>query len=184
MEEVLELHKESCESAIEAFRRELQKMRTGRANSAMLDSVMIDYYGSKTALSHLGQVSSPEPQLLVVQVYDAGAVESVEKALRTSEYGYNPSREGNTLRISVPPLTEETRKNIVKILGKTAEDIRVSVRNHRRDANETLKKLEKDSELAKDDAKRLLDQIQKQTDAYIAKIDEMLRAKEVEVMEV
>lgn len=184
MDEVLELHIVSCESALDAFKRDLQKMRTGRANSAMLDSIMVDYYGAKTALSHLGQISSPEPQMLVVQVFDTSAVESVEKALRTSDHGFNPSREGNTLRISVAPLTEETRKSLVKVLGKSAEDIRISIRNHRRDANEALKTLEKDGDINKDDAKRALDKIQKQTDSFVTKVDEMLKAKEVDVMEV
>ncbi|MCL4149107.1 UNVERIFIED_CONTAM: hypothetical protein GTU68_059409 [Idotea baltica] len=173
---------EICEPFI--TRRAKRHLEKGRTVICMLDSVMVDYYGSKTALSHLGQVSSPEPQLLVIQVFDANAVESVEKALRTSDHGYNPSREGTTLRVSVPPLTEETRKTIVKVMGKTTEDIRISIRNHRRDANEALKKLEKDGEISKDDIKRGLEQVQKQTDSYIAKVDDMLRAKEVEVMEV
>jgi ribosome recycling factor len=184
MKEVLELHDGACDSSIEAFKRDLQKLRTGRANAAILDSVMVDYYGTKTALTHLGQISSPEPRLIVVQVYDNNAVESVIKALRTSDHGFNPSRDGNTLRISVATLTEETRRDIVKTLHKMAEEIRVSVRNHRRDANEEIKKLEKEGELTKDDVKRALELIQKQTDGHIARVDEMLRAKEVEVMEV
>lgn len=184
MNEVLEFHNEACDSAVDAFKRDLQKMRTGRANTGVLESVMVDYYGAKTALPHLGQISSPEPRLMMVQVYDSSAVDSVVKALRTSEHAFNPSRDGNTLRISVPPLTEETRRDIVKMLHKMAEEIRVSIRNHRRDANDELKKLEKDGEITKDDVKRAQEVIQKQTDAHIARVDEMLKAKEVEVLEV
>lgn len=182
--DILELHKEECEGAITAFKRDLQKMRTGRASASILEGVMVDYYGAKTPLIQLGQVSSPEARQLLVQVYDANAVESVEKAIRTSDLGFNPARDGNTLRINVPPLTEESRKEIVRHLHKMAEDIRISVRNHRRDCNDEVKKAEKDGSSTKDDTKRGLDQIQKQTDKYIAEVDALLQAKESECMEV
>ncbi|MCB0324316.1 MAG: ribosome recycling factor [Bdellovibrionales bacterium] len=183
-EEVLEQLEEQCESTVQAFKRDLQKMRTGRASTSLLEGVDVDYYGSRTPLVHLGQISSPEPRLLVVQVYDASAVESVEKAIRSSDLGFNPSRDGNTLRIKVAALTEESRKEIVRHLHKLAEEIRISVRNHRREANDLLKKLEKDGDLAKDDSKRSQDKVQKSVDEYIAKIDQLLVAKEKEVMEV
>jgi ribosome recycling factor len=182
IEEVLLEHGEQCEKAVESFKKDLQKMRTGRASTSLLEGVMVDYYGARTALTHLGQISVPEPRLIVVQVFDAGAVESVEKAILNSDLGFNPSRDGSTIRINVPPLTEESRKDIVRRLHKSAEDIRISVRNHRRDANENIKKMEKDGLIPKDDVKRALDKVQKQTDEYIKSVDSVLEAKEQECM--
>lgn len=177
-------HENGCKSAISAFKRELQKVRTGRASGSLLEGVMVDYYGSKTALSHLGQITAPEARLILIQVYDSGAVSAVEKAIQSAGLGFNPSREGNTIRIMVPPLTEESRKELVRVLHKMAEDIRVSIRNHRRDALDKVKKLEKDSVLTKDDSKRAQDRIQKLVDTYIDEVDKMLKAKEAECMEV
>lgn len=181
---LLKHNDEQCKATIAAFKRELQKIRTGRASTSLLEGISVDYYGSRTPLVHMGQVSSPEPRLLVVQVYDASAVESVEKAIRSSDLGFNPSREGNTIRILVPALTEDGRREIVRHLHKKAEEIRVSIRNHRRETNEQIKKLEKDGEIAKDDTKRVLDQIQKQIDNYVGEVDTLLKSKEAEVMEV
>lgn len=177
-------HEEQCKSAIAAFRKELQKVRTGRASAGLLEGVMVDYYGSKTALSHLGQITAPEPRLIVIQVFDTSAVQSVEKAIQSAGLNLNPSREGNNIRVNLPALTEENRREIVKVLTKHAEEMRVSIRNHRRDANEQVKKLEKDGDLAKDDVKRVLDKIQKQTDLAIVEVDKLLAAKEAECMEV
>ena len=145
---------------------------------------MVDYYGAKTQLSHLGQVSSPEARQLVVQIYDNNAVESVEKAIRSADLGFNPSREGNTLRINVPPLTEQSRKEIVKMLHKMAEEIKVSIRNHRREANDQIKAGEKEGDVSKDDAKRVMESVQAQTDEFIKQVDVHLAAKEAECMEV
>ncbi len=184
IKDVLELHKESCKTSIAAFKRDMQKMRTGRASTSLLEGLMVDYYGTKTSIMQLGQVSSPEARQLLVQIYDANAVESVEKAIQTSDLGFNPSRDGNTLRILVPTLTEETRRDIVKHLHKVAEEYRISIRNHRRDSNDELKKAEKNGLANKDDCKRGLDQIQEQTNTYIAEIDSLLAAKEAECMEV
>lgn len=181
---ILSEHRDECEKAYEAFKRDMKKMRTGRANASVLEGISVDYYGSKTALSHLGQISSPEPRILAIQVFDQGAVEACEKAILAANLGFNPNREGNTLRINVPTLTEESRKEIVKGLHKQAEEIRISVRNHRRDANDTLKKLEKEGSIAKDDAKKALDKVQKQTDEFIKEIDTHLSQKEAECMEV
>jgi ribosome recycling factor len=175
---------EECKQTLAAYKRELQKVRTGRASASLLEGIQVDYYGSRTALSHLAQISAPEARLIVVQVYDAGAVQPVEKAIQSSGLGLNPSREGNMLRISVQPLTQEARKDLVRVLHKQAEEIRVSVRNHRRDANDVVKKVEKDGKFTKDDAKRCLDRIQKQVDQTIAEVDKALQAKEAEVMEV
>ena len=184
IKEVLELHRESCEGAIAAFKRDLQKMRTGRASTSLIEGVMVDYYGTKTPLMQLGQVSSPEPRQLLVQVYDTNAVDSVEKAIQASDLGFNPSRDGNTLRITVPPLTEESRKEIVRHLHKMAEDIRISIRNHRRESNDEVKAAEKEGLATKDDGKRALDQIQEQTNKFIGQVDTLLASKEAECMEV
>ncbi len=183
-QEVIAAHETECKSALAAFKRDLQKVRTGRASGSLLESVQVDYYGSKTPLQHLGQISTPEPRLITIQVYDASAVSAVEKAIQTSGLGFNPSREGNLIRVLVPTLTEESRKEIVKRLHKLAEDMKVSVRNHRRDANEAMKKLEKDGEISKDDIAKVLDKIQKQTDSAVVEIDKLLQAKEAECMEV
>ena len=184
IEEVIAENKDNSSSSIEAFKRELQKIRTGRASAGLVEGINVDYYGSKTSLAHLGQITTPEANQILIQVFDAGAVESVEKAIMSSELGFNPSRDGNTLRIIVPPLTEERRKDIVKLLNKTAEDIRVSIRNHRRDANDAIKSLEKENAISKDDAKRATESIQKQTDLSIAEVDKLLAEKEEECLQV
>lgn len=183
-EEIVSKHNEACAHSVSAFKRDLGKVRTGRASSGILEGIMVDYYGSKVPVSQLAQITTPEARLIVLQVYDASAVASIEKAIHGSGLGFNPARDGNTIRISIPPLTEESRKELVKHLHKMAEEIKVSIRNHRRDANDKLKKLEKDAALSKDDAKRVQDRIQKQTDAHIAQVDTLLAAKEAESMEV
>jgi ribosome recycling factor len=175
---------EELKGVLAAFKRDLQKVRTGRASSGLLENLMVDYYGTRTQLSHLAQITSPEPRLLQIQVYDGGAVSAIEKAIQGANLGMNPSREGNSIRVLVPTLTQEARKEIVKVLNKSAEDMRVSARNHRRDANEELKKLEKDGVLGKDEAKRSMDKVQKQTDQTIEELDKLLAAKEQEVLEV
>lgn len=183
-QEVLSAHDQECKAAIAAFKRDLLKVRTGRASGSLLEGIQVDYYGSKTPLVHLGQITTPEPRLIVVQVYDGSAAVAVEKAIHSAGLGFNPSREGNMIRIVVPPLTEESRKEIVKRLHKLAEDIKVSVRNHRRDANEEVKRLEKDTIVTKDESAKVLDKIQKQTDAAVQEVDKLLAAKEAECMEV
>lgn len=180
----LKQHDEKCNNTVTAYKKDLQKVRTGRANSSLLDSVHVDYYGSKTALSHLGQISAPEPRLIVVTVYDASAVDAVEKAIRNADLGLNPSREGNSLRVIIPALTEETRKDIVKRLHKQTEEVRVFIRNHRRDTNDVLKKLEKAGGVTQDEIKKALDTVQKKTDTFISTIDELLKDKEAECLKV
>lgn len=175
---------EQMKAAILSFKQNLGKVRTGRASSGIIENLQVDYYGSRTHLSHLGQISTPEPRMIMIQVYDANAVTPIEKAIQSAGLGLNPSREGNTIRILVPQLTEDARRDLVKHLHKITEEMRVSVRNHRRDANDDLKRMEKDGELSKDDAKRALEKVQKFTDATIAEIDTMLKAKEAECLEV
>ncbi len=183
-QEILGLHEEECAAALESFKRDLQKVRTGRASTGLVEGLMVDYYGSRTQLSHLGQIAAPEARLVTVQVFDAGAVSAVEKAIQTSGLGLNPSIEGTLVRINIPTLTEEGRKEIVKYLNKIAEDIKISIRNHRRDSNDIVKAQEKDSSLSKDDAKRVLEKIQNQTDKRISEVDTLLKAKEAECLEV
>jgi ribosome recycling factor len=183
-ENIIKSHSERCSHTEQAFKKDLQKVRTGKASSAVLEGIVVDYYGSKTQLSHLAQISTPDARTIMVQVFDSSAVAAIEKAILNSGLGLNPGRDGNALRMSVPPLTAETRKDIVKHLHKSAEEVRVSIRNHRRDANDSLKSLEKDNLIGKDEIKKYLDRVQKQTDDAIKKIDEMLQAKERECMEV
>ena len=183
-DQIVAKHNEQCGATINAFKRDLGKVRTGRASSGLLEGIHVEYYGSRVPLTQLGQISAPEARLIIIQVYDSNAVQSIEKAIQSSGLGFNPARDGNTIRIVVPPLTEESRREIVKHLHKLAEEIRVSIRNHRRDANDAIKKLEKDNTLSKDDVKRTQDKIQKQTDSFITQVDTLLTAKEAESMEV
>lgn len=173
---------EKSEGTIESYKKDLKKVRTGRASASLLDSIQVDYYGARTALSHLGQVSAPEPRMIVINVFDTSAVDSIEKAIRISDLGLNPSRDGNTIRVPIPTLTEESRKELVKHLHKHAEEVRISIRNHRRDTNDALKKLEKAGGVTQDEIKKAIDQVQKRTDHYISVIDKMLADKEAECM--
>ena len=174
----------SCGKSVEHFRQELLKIRGGRASASLLENVQVDYYGTQTPLKQLGMISSPEPRQLTVQVYDANAVASVEKAIQQSDLGLNPMRDGNLVRVNVPALTEERRKDLIRSVRNMTEDARVSVRNHRRDAIDALKKAEKAKEISEDDLHRGQDEIQKITDKHIAVIDELLKDKEAEMMEV
>lgn len=175
---------QKCKKTIEHFKRDMGKMRTGRANSSMLEGVHVDYYGSSVPLIQLGMINAPEPRLLTIQIYDAGAVDAVEKAIRQADLGLNPARDGNLIRINIPPLTEDRRKDLIKKLHKMCEENRVVIRNHRRDSIDILKKDEKDKKLSADDLRRGQEQVQKITDKYIAEIDALLAAKEKEMMEV
>ena len=180
----LELLKEKCDHTIQAYKKELQKVRTGRASASLLDSIYVDYYGARTQLIHLGQVNTPEPRLVTVTVFDGSAIDSVEKAIRNSDLGLNPSRDGNVIRLGIPPLTEDSRKELVRILHKQSEDVRVSIRNHRRDINDAMKKLEKQGGVTQDEIKKALEVVQKNTDSYIAQVEVLLKEKEQECMTV
>lgn len=175
---------ESGNKTIASFRKELARLRTGRAHSSLLEGINVDYYGSSVPLNQLGNVSAPEARLLTIQVYDAGAVEAVEKAIKISELGLNPARDGNVIRVPIPALTEERRKELVKKLHKVAEENRIAIRNVRRDVIESFKKQEKDKEITTDDLKRAQEQAQKITDRFIKEIDELLASKEKEMLEV
>src|SRR5262247_3688445 len=172
------------DTVIEDFRRKLVTIRTGRAAISILDPVMVDYYGTPTPLSQLASVHAPEPQMLTVQPWDVSQIGAVEKAIRAADLGLNPSNDGKLVRIPIPPLTEERRKQLAKQVHDVAEDHRTAVRNVRRDANDRLKKMLKDKTISEDAERDALDEIQKLTNSYISKIDELSKSKEQEIMSV
>jgi ribosome recycling factor len=170
--------------SIEALRREFNSVRTGKASPVLLDTVRVDAYGSKMPLNQVASVSTPEPRMLVVQPWDKGLMAEIEKAIRSSELGLNPSNDGNIIRVPVPALNEERRREMVRLLHRIAEDGRIAVRHVRQEANKEIKRAQGEHEISEDDARRELDRIQKLTDEHIARIDHLLKAKEEEVMEV
>lgn len=172
------------ERSIEAYRKELGKVRTGRASFSLLDGVKVDYYGTPTPLQQVGTLSVPESRLITVTPWDTKMIGPIEKAIQGSGLGLNPSSDGKTVRIPIPPLTEERRKELAKVVRKMAEDARVAVRNVRREAIEKLKDREKKKEISEDVVKRGQERIQKETDAHVKKIDEILKSKEQEILEV
>lgn len=178
-----QLHKEMDQS-VGSLRKELAKLRTGRATPALLDHVVVEYYGAHTPLNQLATLSAPEPRLLVIQPFDRSAMGDIEKAILKSDLGLTPNNDGKIIRVPVPQLTEERRKDLVKHVKKIGEEFKVSLRNHRRVAIEHLKEAEKKKEITTDDSKHGNERIQKITDEFIGKIDDLLKAKEKEVMEV
>ncbi|HYY69162.1 MAG TPA: ribosome recycling factor [Terriglobales bacterium] len=172
------------EKAVEDFRKELAAIRTGRASVHMLDSVTVDYYGTALPLNQIAQVHAPEAQLLTVQPFDPSSLAAIEKAVRSSELGLNPMNDGKLIRVPVPPLTEERRRDLVKHLHKVLEDHRTAVRNIRRDGNELIRKSLKDKKITEDDERRSHDEIQKLTDDEIRKMEDMGKAKEKEILEI
>ena len=181
---VLSSYKDRMDKAVLALKEEFASMRTGRASAGLLDQVMVDAYGSMVPISQVAAVSVPEPRMLTVSVWDKGVAVSVEKAIRNSGLGLNPVVDGQTLRIPIPPLTEERRKDLVKIAGKYAEQQKVAVRNIRRDANDDLKRAEKDGVISQDEQKRMEAEVQKFTDEAVKRVDEALKVKEQEIMQV
>ncbi len=176
--------KARMEKAVEDFRKELAAQRTGRANVHMLDSVHVDAYGSQMPLNQVSNVSAPEPQLITVQPWDVSLIGAIEKAIRGAELGLNPQNDGKMIRVPVPALTEDRRKEMVKHLNKVLEEHRTAIRNIRRDGNEAIKKALKDKKITEDESKRSEQEIQKLTDDEIKKMEEMCKAKEKEVMEI
>jgi len=170
--------------SLEHLQAELTHIRTGRANPALIEKVQVPYYGTPTPLNQLAQISAPEPRLLVVQVYDRGQIGAVEKAIRDSGQGLNPASDGQVVRVPIPPLTEERRKEYVRVVHAKAEEARVAVRNVRREEMHRIQQQEKEGEIPADQAKRATDQLQKITDVHIARIDAASARKEAEVMEV
>jgi len=171
-------------ATIDSFKRDLAKIRTGRANPSLLDTVRVDYYGSETPLNKLATVSAPDAQLLVVQPFDLGAIAQIDKAIRSADLGLSPVNDGKILRVPIPALTAERRKEFVKLVWKEAEKHKVSCRNHRRDANDLLKELHDEKEITDDDMRKTQESVQKSTDETTKKIDEIGKAKEEELLAV
>jgi len=176
--------KARMESTIEDARRRLASVRTGRASVNLLDNITVDYYGVQTPLNQVATIGAPEPSLLTVQPWDPSIIGAIEKAIQSSDLGINPSNDGKIIRIPIPPLTEERRKQIAKLVGEIAEEHKTAIRNIRRDSNEKLKKLQKDKQISEDDERDGLEQVQKLTDSYVQKITEMAKNKEAEIMKV
>ncbi len=184
MEAVIKETSARMERSIEAFRKELGKVRTGRASFSLLDGVKVDYYGTPTPLQQVGTLSVPESRLITITPWDSKMIGPIEKAIQGAGLGLNPSSDGKVVRIPIPPLTEERRKELAKVVRKMAEEARVAVRNVRREGIEKLKEKEKKKEIPEDAVKRGQERIQKETDAFIRKIDDILKAKEQEILEV
>jgi len=176
--------KDKGKKTVEAFKRELGKMRTGRASASLLEGIKAEYYGTMTPLNQMGNISTPEPRIIAIQAYDKGAVEAIMKAIRASDLGLNPSNEGQTIRVILPALTEDRRKELIKKLKDVGEEHRVFIRNHRREAIDSVKAAVKNKAMSEDDSKRSQDELQKITDGLIKEIDVLLTAKEKEMMEV
>lgn len=175
---------EKIEKTIVHYKEELKGIRTGRATISMFDNIKVDYYGTPTPLAGVATLSIPEPRMVTVTPWEPSLIKEIEKAIQSSQMGFNPSNDGKIVRIPFPQLTEDRRKDLVKIIKKISEETKVAVRNERRDANEQMKKLEKDKAIGEDDSKKMLDDIQKITDNSIKNIDEITVAKEKEVMEI
>lgn len=182
--DVIKETKPRMDTVIDDFRRKLATVRTGRAAVSLLDNIMVDYYGTMTLLNQMASVHSPEPQMLTVQPWDQTQLGAVEKAIRASDLGLNPSNDGKLVRIPIPPLTEERRKQLAKQVHEIAEDHRTAVRNIRRDANERLKKMLKEKAISEDAERDGLDEVQKLTNNYITKIDDLSKSKEHEITSV
>jgi len=182
--QVIEQTKERMTKAIQALSRELSTIRAGRASASLLDKITVDYYGSPTPINQIAGIATPEARLRTIQPYDKTALGDIEKAIQKSDLGISPSNDGTVIRIAIPALTEERRKDLVKLVKKEAEEAKVGIRNIRRDANDELKKLEKKSEITEDDLRGFSDNVQKLTDDYIVKIDQVAKDKEKEILEV
>lgn len=182
--QILSNAKDKMTKAIQAFSRELASIRAGRANASLLDRITVDYYGAPTPVNQLAGISVPEARLLIIQPYDKSVLGDIEKAILKSDLGLNPTNDGNIIRIAIPALTEERRKELVKVVKKEAEEAKIAIRNIRRDGNEELKKLEKSGDITEDDLRGYSDDIQKITDEYISKVDSVTKEKEKEILEV
>ena len=176
--------RDQMEEAVEAMRREFSGVRTGKATSQLLDTVRVDAYGSKVPVNQVATINVPEPRMIVVQPWDKSLMGDIERGIQSSDLGLNPSNDGNVIRVPIPPLSEERRKDMVRLLHKMAEEGRISVRHARQETNKSIKQLEHDHDISEDEARRQQDEVQTITDEYIARIDEMMAKKEEEVMEV
>lgn len=184
IKDILQKSEEKMEKTLSVLKKDLASMKAGKANPTMLDRITIEYYGSESPINQVAGVSSPEPRVLLIQPWDKSALKSIEKAILQSDLGLNPSNDGNVIRLIIPELTEETRKQIVKKVKKEGEDAKVAIRSIRRDANDKIKSLKKDNEITEDEATGAEDTVQKLTDKYIKKIDDVIAEKEKEVMSI
>lgn len=176
--------REKMKQAVQAFSKSLATVRAGRANPSLLNSIYVDYYGASTPLNQLATIGAPEARLLVITPFDKSSVGDIEKAIQKADLGISPSSDGNIIRIAIPALTEERRKDLVKVVGKYAEEARVQVRNIRRESNDQLKKTEKNGDLTEDELRNAQDSVQKETDNKIAEVDRLAKDKEKEITEV
>ncbi|MBT3603824.1 MAG: ribosome recycling factor [Candidatus Latescibacteria bacterium] len=182
--DILSEAKGDMHKAVDALHHEMDTVRTGRASAHLLDQLRVDYYGSQVPINQVANVGAPEPRLITIAPWDKTSIPLIEKAIQESKLGLTPSNDGTLIRLPIPALTEDRRKELVKVVRQYAEESRVSVRNHRRDANELLKEGQKDGEIPEDDAKRASDQVQELTNDFTKQIDNVLKAKEEEIMEV
>lgn len=184
MQDVLKETRSRMDKSLEAFEQNIGAIRTGRANPAVLNRVMVDYYGSKMPLPQVATVSSPDPRTLLITPFDKSAIGDIEKAIQESDLGLNPNNQGDNVFITVPPLNDERRRDLVKTVKTMAEEAKVAVRNIRRDANEELKEMQKENLLTEDDLRQGEGEVQKLTDQYVGKVDERVKGKEADIMEV
>ena len=184
MKEVQNKLQQQMDKTIEALKFEFSTIRAGRANAQMLDKIRVDYYGTPTPINQVGSISVPEPRTLMISAWDKSAMKEIEKAIRNSDLGLNPTNDGEVIRINVPALTEERRKELCKQAKKASEEFKVRIRNQRWDANDKLKKLEKEGEITEDELKKAQDNVQKMTDKYTKEIDSLLETKEKDIMAV
>ena len=182
--DVLDTLHEKMTKTLMSLKGELTKVRTGRATPALLDGVRVDYYGSEMPISQVASVTCPEPRMIQIQPWEQGMLQAIEKAILIEDLGLNPQNDGRVIRVPLPPLTEERRKDLVKFIKKQGEECKIALRNERREANEEVKKLEKDKKLASDDAKKAGELVQKKTDEFVAEVDKVLATKEKEIMSV
>ncbi|MQG34503.1 MAG: ribosome recycling factor [SAR202 cluster bacterium] len=183
-EDVLAEVSTKMDRAVEAFKRDLQQLRTGRATPALVENVEVDYYGTMTPLKQIASISAPDARAIMIQPWDTGSLRDIEKSLQSSDMGFNPSNDGATITVPIPQLTNDRRQELVKLLKRKVEDGKVSVRNARRDGQDTLRKMEKDKSISQDENRRAQDQLQKTTDGHTKEIDETGTAKEAEILQV
>jgi len=182
-DKILETMQAKMEKGILAYQKELNRLRTGRASPTLLDGIRVDYYGTPTPIQQTASVAIPESRLIVVQPWDKTMIDAIEKAIQKANLGLSPANDGKIIRIPIPPLTEDRRKELVKMVKKIAEECKITIRNIRREANDSLKKLEKDKKLSEDDLHRATEEVQKMTDAQIEQIDKILEEKQTEILE-
>lgn len=184
IKEIFDSHEDRMKKALDVLRKEYSSMRAGRATPALLDKISVDYYGTPTPITQVGNIAVPEPRMIIIQPWEKTMLAQIEKAILKSDLGLTPNSDGSVIRLNIPQLTQERRTELVKVIHKKAEEDRIAIRNLRRDANESIKKLEKDKAISEDDAKKAQEDMQKLTDKYIKEIDHIMSTKEKEIMEV